>query len=116
MRGWPWTGHYVWTDDALPAALIYGNRVGTRANWEWTLNQARYTLEATDVPGRVRVHLDTHTPGFATFLANVDGGGERPVESGFVWTLHEGTNRLEVRPTNVAGRKGIKSWVALEYK
>jgi hypothetical protein len=115
MRGWSWTGHYVWTDDALPAGLIYGNRVSTKANWEWTLNQAQYALEATEAPGRVRVHLDTHTPGFATFLADVDRQGERPVASGFVWALHKGLNRLEVRPRNVAGRKGIKSWVVLEH-
>ena len=115
MRGWFWTGHHVWTDDALPAALIYANRVGNRANWEWTLNQAQYALEATATPGEVRVHLDTQTPGFATYLADVDGSGERQVVAGFVWSLHKGTNRLELRPGNVAGRKGIKSWVVLDY-
>jgi len=115
MRGWSWTGHHVWTDVELPASLIYGHRVATRANWEWTLNEAHCVLEATATPGDLRVHVQTHTPGFAGFVADVDGAGERPVKSGFNWKLHEGVNRLEVRSTNVAGRKGGKSWVVLEY-
>ncbi len=114
MRGWFWTGHHVWTDSDMPAALLYGNRVTHRRNWEWTLNQAHYTLEATATPGEIRVHLDTHTPGFATFLADIDGKGKQPVTSGFLWKLHSGTNRLEVWPRNDAGREGIVSRVVLD--
>ncbi len=115
MRGWFWTGHHVWTDAACPASLLYGHRVSDRRNWEWTLNQARFTLEATPTPGEVCVHLDTETPGFDAFLADVDGAGPKPVASGFVWKLHAGKNRLEVRPRNVAGREGITSRVTLEH-
>lgn len=115
MRGWFWTGHHVWTDAESPASLLYGRRVVDRRNWEWTLNQARYTLEATATPGEVRVHLDTETPGFDTFLADVDGTGPRPVASGFIWKLRPGRNRLDVRPRNVAGREGIAGRVTLDY-
>ncbi len=114
MRGWFWTGHHVWTDPASPASLLYGRRVSERRNWEWTLNQARFTLEATATPGEVRVHLDSETPGFDTFLADIDGTGSKPIASGFVWKLHAGKNRLEVRPRNVAGREGIASRVIVE--
>jgi hypothetical protein len=116
MRGWFWTGHHVWTDPAYPASLIYGNRVSVRRNWEWTLNQARYALEATDTPGVLRVELDTETPGFDTFVAAIDGQEARPVSSGFLWKLHPGKNRLEVRPRNRAGRAGVPSWIVLEYR
>jgi hypothetical protein len=115
MRGWFWTGHRVWTDDALPAGRIYGHRVTARRDWEWTLNQARYTLEPTAAPGEVRVHLETETPGFETFLAAIDGGPVRPVTTGFVWKLHPGRNRLDVRPRNTAGRDGIASRVTLDH-
>ena len=114
MRGWFWTGHYVWTDADYPASLLYGNRLADRRNWEWTLNQARCTLEATATPGELRVHLDTETPGFDTFLADIDGAGSKPVTSGFLWKLHAGANRLEVWPRNRAGRDGIPSRIVIE--
>lgn len=115
MRGWFWTGHHAWTDADYPASLLYGHRVGSRRNWEWTLNQAHYTLEAAGTAGEVRVHLDTQTPGFDTFLAAIDGGRAEPVTSGFVWKLRPGKNRLEVRPRNTAGREGLSSRVTVEY-
>jgi transglutaminase-like putative cysteine protease len=114
MRGWFWTGHYAWTDADYPASLLYGHRVSDRRNWEWALNQARLTLEATATPGELRVHLDTETPGFDTFLADIDGTGAKPVRPGFAWKLHAGKNRLEVRPRNTAGRAGIASGVVIE--
>jgi hypothetical protein len=114
MRGWFWTGHHAWTDAESPASLLYGRRVSKCQDWEWTLNQAHVTLEATATPGELRVHLDTQTPGFDTFLADIDGAGAKPVRSGFVWKLHAGENRLEVCPRNVAGRSGVASRVVLE--
>jgi hypothetical protein len=115
MRGWFWTGHHVWTDADYPASLLYGHRLNSRRNWEWTLNQARYTLEATATPGELRVHLDTETPGFDTFLADVDGKGPKPVASGFTWKLRPGANRLEILPRNAARRPGIASRVAINH-
>jgi transglutaminase-like putative cysteine protease len=114
MRGWFWTGHFAWTDADYPASLLYGQRVSDRRNWEWTLNQARLTLEATATPGELRVHLDTETPGFDAFLADTDGTGPKPVRPGFLWKLHAGKNRFEVRARNAAGRAGIASRVVIE--
>jgi hypothetical protein len=84
-------------------------------DFKWTLNQAHYVLEPGQAPGVFRVHLDTETPSFETFLAEIDGGGKKSVASGFVWTLHPGKNEMRVRPRNVAGREGIPSWIALDY-
>lgn len=114
MRGWFWTGHHVWTDDEALASLLYGHRVRRKGDWEWTLNQTRFELEATSTAGELRVHLETETPGFDTFLADIDGGGWQPVKSGFVWKLRAGKNRLEVRTRNSAGREGIISRVVLD--
>lgn len=115
MRGWFWTGHHVWTHDDYPASLLYGNRVSHRRNWEWTLNQAHLTLEASEKAGELRVHLDTQTPSFDTFLAEIDSAGAKPVTSGFVWKLRSGKNTLEVRPRNSAGREGITSRIVIEF-
>ena len=112
---WTWTGHYVWTDPEVPAGLVFGNRVAKHSDFEWTLNQAHYVLEPTPEPGRFRVHLDTETPSFDTFLAEIDGSEKKRVASGFTWRLHPGKNQLRVAPRNVAGREGIASWVTLQY-
>jgi len=112
---WCWTGHYVWTDAEVPAGLLFGHRVTKREDFEWTLNQAHYVLEPDKAPGVFRVHLDTETPSFETFLAEIDGGEKKSVAPVFAWTLHPGKNQLRVRPRNVAGREGIPSWIALEY-
>ena len=112
---WSWTGHYVWSDDEVPAGFLFGNRVSKHSDFEWTLNQAHYVLEPTREAGNFRVHLDTETPSFETFLAEIDGGEKKPVTSGFAWTLHPGKNELRVRPRNVAGREGIPSWITMEY-
>ena len=114
MRGWFWSGHHVWTDADYPASMLYGQRGSDRRNWEWTLNQAHLALEATTKPGELRVHLDTDTPGFESFQADIDGSGFKRVASGFIWKLHAGKNRLEVRSRNNAGREGIVSRVELE--
>ena len=112
---WAWTGHHVWTDSAAPAGLLFGHRVTKRSDFEWTLNQVHYVLEPGSTPGRIRVHLETETPSFDTFLAEVDGGEKSRVASGFDWTLHPGENRLRVRPRNRAGKEGIPSWITLDY-
>jgi len=114
MRGWFWTGHHVWTDAASSASLLYANRVSRRGDFEWTLNQAGITLEALEAKGEIRVHLETVTPAFDTFLASTDGGKKKPVTTGFVWTLHPGRNSLEVVSRNIAGVEGPPSRVVIE--
>src|SRR5208337_1864189 len=109
-----WTGHYVWTDADAPAEPVHPNLVTRRGNFEWTLNQAHYVLEPTSARGEFLVHLDTETPGFETFMAEIDGGEKSPVAAIFPWKLHAGRNRLKVWPRNIAGRDGIASWIDLE--
>jgi hypothetical protein len=113
---WSWTGHYVWTDQDVPAGLLFGNRVAKHHDFEWTLDQAHFVLEPGAKPGVLRVHLDTETPSFDTFLAEIDGGANQRVGSGFEWQLHPGKNQLRVRPRNLAGRDGIPSWIRLNYE
>jgi hypothetical protein len=111
---WSWTGSYVWTDAAVPAGLLFGQRIAKHNDFEWTLNQAHWVLEPGEKPGSFRVHLDTETPSFESFLAEIDAGEKKPVVTGFTWTLHPGKNSLRVRPRNVAGREGIPSWITVE--
>jgi hypothetical protein len=112
--GWTWTGFEVWTDADVPAEMIHPNLITRHGNFEWTLNQAHFALEPTSTRGEFRVHLDTETPGFETFLAEIDGGKRSPVAAIFTWKLHAGRNRLKVWPRNNGGRDGIASWIDLE--
>ena len=112
--GWTWTGFDVWTDANVPAEPIHPNLVTRHGNFEWTLNQAHFVLEPTATAGEFLVHLDTETPGFDTFLTEIDGGAESPVTAVFTWKLHAGRNRLKIWPRNNAGRDGIASWIDLE--
>ncbi|MGA2662251.1 MAG: transglutaminase-like domain-containing protein [Verrucomicrobiota bacterium] len=113
---WSWTGLYVWTDSEVPAGLLFGHRVAKPSDFQWTLNQAHYALEPGKEPGAFRVYMDTETPSFETFLAEIDAGEKKTASSGFTWTLHPGKNHLRVRPRNVSGREGIPSWIALDYQ
>ena len=61
----------------------------------------------------VHVHFDTETPQWKGYLASIDGAEEVAVESGFEWALKPGANRVEVRPVNGAGRRGITSRMVL---
>jgi hypothetical protein len=112
--GWTWDGFEVWTDADVPAEPIFPNVVTRKGNFQWTLNQAHFALEPTSTPGEFRVHLDTETPGFETFVAEIDGSEKSPVAPIFPWKLHPGPNRLKVWPRNNAGRDGIASWINLE--
>jgi len=112
--GWTWTGFDVWTDADVPAEPIHPNLITRHGNLEWTLNQAHFVLEPTATSGEFLVHLDTETPGFETFLAQIDGGEKSPVSAIFRWKLHAGDNRLKVWPRNKAERDGIASWIDLE--
>jgi hypothetical protein len=112
--GWTWSGFDVWTDTVVPAEPVHPNLVTRHGNFEWTLNQAHFVLEPTSTPGEFLVHMDTETPGFETFLAEIDGGAKSPVTAIFPWKLHAGRNRLKVWPRNNAGRDGIASWIDLE--
>ncbi len=111
---WTWPGFEVWTDADVPAELIHPNLVTRYGNFEWTLNQAHYALEPTSRQGEFRVHLDTETPGFYAFMAEIDAGDKSRVTAIFPWKLHAGRNRLKVWPRNNAGRDGIASWIDIE--
>ncbi len=115
MRGWFWTGHYVWTDPDYPASKLYRNRITNRRDWEWPLNQTHCKLEATETAGVLRVHLDTETPGFDTFVGDIDGAGKRPIATSFLWRLHAGRNSLEIRSRNRAGSEGPPARLVLNF-
>lgn len=115
MRGWFWTGHHLWSDSQAPRSLLFSQVEERRENISWTLNQTEFALLPRSDEALV-VSLATVTPGFEAYLAQFDGQPLQAVQDGFVWKLHPGRNRLDVRTRNTAGRLGPVSWIELERK
>ena len=71
------------------------------------INQAALSL----VPegAAIRVSIKTFTPNFQTYLARIDRQDWKPVGDSILWTLHGGSNRLEVKTVNRFGVEGSVS-------
>ncbi|MBI3944573.1 MAG: hypothetical protein HY321_01515 [Armatimonadetes bacterium] len=117
----------VWTDSSsLPMVMRTGRLrphvfySGRREDFEWTLNQAHIELESADdkdpfaITAMLRVNLSTVTPWFSHFEVRLDDGEWRRSAATFVIRLRKGVNRIQARPVNVMGIKGIVSTVAME--
>jgi hypothetical protein len=115
MRGWFWPYHYVWTGSEAPHSLLYHHYVRKPSDWNWKLNQVRLWLQATSMPGQLRVHTSHSMPSFEKLVAKFDDRQAIPVTNSFQWSLQPGTNRLEVWPRNKLGRLGIASSIVVEY-
>ncbi len=111
---WAWDGYLNWADDRVPPLAHFTRHTNRRADFYPTLNQTRFTLERDEDPGMLRVHLETDTPNFASYLASVDTGAWEGRSDTFGWPLHEGLNTLRVRSRNSAGAEGIISAVTVE--
>jgi hypothetical protein len=115
MRGWFWSGHVAWNDDAYPASLLYGQRVGQTANWQWTGQAAAARLQATETSGELRVAIESVIPGGGTLQVRDNDQPPRRVSSEFSWTLRPGVNRLVVEPVNRADRAGAGSRFVVNF-
>ncbi len=108
-------GFPVYLDDRTPiveptTALWYTRK---RDLW-WTLNQASFRLvRAADAA--LAVECGNSQPFFKRYLARIDGGGWKPVEAAFVWTLKPGANRLEVTCEDDFGHRGLVSAAVVQY-
>ena len=115
MRGWFWTGHWVWTDDREPARPLYSQRVTRREDFEWDINRTQIVLTAASEPGVLDVQLLTETPGFARFVQLTQDGSKQSTPSRFRWELKPGQNTLTVAAENQAGRMGVPATVRVAY-
>lgn len=68
------------------------------------LGQAELRLFTDE--GQIDVRLRTLTPNFLRYEVKFDRGGWEPTPAMFVWPLHAGNNRLEVRTVNRFGVRG----------
>jgi hypothetical protein len=99
--------------------LCDGTRWHTRVNPAnpavdpyFPINQAAVSLAPEQ--DKVRVTLRTMTPNFKRYEARIDGGRWTSTEASFLWSLHPGSNRLELRTVNQFGVNGPVSTVEIE--
>ncbi len=74
----------------------------------WSLNQASFRLIRTG-DDTLSVECGNSQPFFKRYLARIDGGEWKPVDSHFQWKLGIGRNQLEINVEDEFGRKGIVS-------
>jgi hypothetical protein len=111
---WDYSDFYCWEDDRMPKQWHYRNFTGRRSDLHWTINQVCFDATLMEEPGAVKIQMGTFTPYFETFLTNVDAQGWQTQKPSFVWRLHPGKNRLEMRVRNTSGVTGPISFVELE--
>jgi hypothetical protein len=78
------------------------------------MNQASLRLTRSGADS-LNVECGNSQPFFSRYLARLDGGPWKPVESQFARKLKAGRNGLEVAPENESGKRGIESRVTVEF-
>jgi len=63
---------------------------------------------------KINVSLKTLTPNFKQYEIQIDAGGWKPSADNFLWSVHPGPNRLEVRTVNQFGINGPISTAEME--
>jgi hypothetical protein len=123
-RPWPvpwrissnWGGNlfYGYYNDTFPRKREYQLHTDRPVDFNYPLNQSELTVSETELPGLLRVDIDTETPCFDTFLVQFDRGEwKENLSSSLEWMLHEGLNSLRVKVRNSAGVTGPESMVSV---
>ena len=115
MDAWPDYGKMFIIKDKLCEGTRWHTRINP-ANPEidpyFPINQAAVSLVPEQ--DKVRVTLQTMTPNFLRYESRIDRGALAPTESGFLWSVHPGSNRLELRTVNQFGVPGPVSTLVVE--
>jgi hypothetical protein len=112
---WDWSDYFIWHDSQTPVEWCYRNFITRRADVDWSLNEVHFAARYGEKEGELEIQMGTVTPYFQTFMVNVDGGGWKDCGAGFLWKLHGGANRVEMRVRNSCGVEGAVSSLGVEY-
>jgi hypothetical protein len=109
---WGWDGYLNHYDDKFPKRTEFQRQSNRFSDFYPSLNQSQIILSETKQKGKLKVEVDTFTPGFDTFLVRIDNGKwEEQRNATWTWQLKAGMNILEVRVKNVRGILGPVSCV-----
>lgn len=103
---------YGFYTDIFPRKREYSLHTNRPQDFSPPLNQSELTVSKTARPGVLRIDIDTETPCFETFVADIDGSGWMAFKGATLeWPLHEGLNTLRVKAKNTMGITGPESSV-----
>jgi hypothetical protein len=117
MRGWFWTGHRVWSDDLMPASILYDKRITNPRDWNFTVNQTQFWLTQRETEGELDVRLAHNMPSFDHYVVKL-GDGKEQIEKNMnmTWPLQRGENRFQVQAVNKLGLRGPASWAKVKWE
>lgn len=105
--------YLFWEDEHTSPLPWFSRHTDRPGDLYWTVNRAVVHVQQGAEPGELRVQFEAATPNLARFEVRIDDDPwiESPADR--PWTLHDGDNRLAVRPVNSFGRPGAESWVVV---
>ena len=111
---WDWSEYWWWEDAATPKQWLYHRFTSRRNDLDWSINQVCFAASVTGRPGALAIVMGTFTPYFESFLVKLDRQGWKASSRDFIWALHPGCNRLEMRVRNNAGILGPVSFLEVK--
>jgi transglutaminase-like putative cysteine protease len=112
---WDFSEYWCWEDATTPKRWLYRNFTARRNDLNWTINQVCFDATIGDRPGSLAIQMGTVTPYFDAFLVKADRQAWKESPRAFVWKLHAGRNRLDMRTRNKAGVLGPVSFLEVEH-
>ncbi len=112
---WPWDGYINWYDELSPPKLQYSWYTDRVCDFWPTLNRVRWEAVPEINGDMVYLTMTTFTPGFKTYQVKVDLGAWADSDDRFVWRLHSGKNRVEMRAVSDFGVAGPPSHIELNW-
>jgi hypothetical protein len=110
------TTFHIWSDDHTPpydnSMTKFSNRV---RDFYWTLNQASIKAKR-GAENSITLEFGNSQPFFKQYSVSIDGGAAAKQAGGaYTWTLHSGTNTVNVSPEDNWGTAGLPSTLSVTY-
>ncbi len=112
---WPWSGYINWYDELAPPKLQYSLHTDRECDFWPALNRVRFEAVPEINGDAIFITMITFTPSFECFQVSVDGGEWVDSDSHYVWRLHHGRNRLEMRAKSKFGVTGHPGYIECNY-
>ena len=112
---WPWDGYVNWYDELAPPMLQYSCHTDRESDFWPTLNRVRFEAVPEINGDKIFIRMITFTPSFETFQIRSDDGNWKDSDDKYVWRLHSGKNRLEMRAKSKFGVYGHPSYLECNF-
>jgi hypothetical protein len=102
-----------WVDGRMPPVFNLKPKTSAKSDFYWTLNQTELWAKVGPSDNRViSMAFKTYTPNFKHYEIIIDGLQKTiTTDPLYMWRLHEGDNKFQIRSVNKFGIGGIPSLV-----